>query len=101
MPAQDMLDVLHFYFEGDILGEEQVQKAKQHMRHTIYTQLYKRPYTWMVDGMTTQRGEFGTQEVGATGFHDQQPLTHKGYTPPTQFDPTAKRPFPMLDPVLE
>jgi hypothetical protein len=88
MPAQDMLDVLHYLFESDSLGEQETQEAKTKMRRTIYGQLYERPYRW---GDNVDQ-EFGTQEVhGADG--GTQGLTHKGYIPPTPVNANAAKPF--------
>lgn len=100
LPLSDMCDILHYYFEDDILVEESVGQAKTQLRGRIYNKLYLRPYTWGVNEQPEK--EFGTQEVGSNGFRDQPVLEHKGYVPPTPFDPTSKRPYGMLlDPPLE
>jgi len=81
-----MLDIVHYCFEADALGEKEVQDAKAKMRSTIYSQLYGRSYTW---GNGTREREFGTQEL-ASGVST---LTHKPYVPPTPVDAAAAKPF--------
>lgn len=102
MAAHDMLDVLHYYFEQDSVGEEDLQKAKTRMREELYTRLYKRPYSWGNAGGPER--EFGTQEIGTDGFHNksgQPELTHKPFVPTTKFNPDAARPYgTLLDPPL-
>jgi hypothetical protein len=103
MPAQDMLDVLHYLFESDSIDEQETQDAKRKMRGVIYGQLYERPYTWGSESADTR--EFGTQDVASGDVDYSQPtstsgsarggpqLTHKPYIPPTPVDPTSPRPF--------
>ena len=92
MPAQDMLDVIHYYFETDSVGEKEMQDAKLSMRRTLYGQLYDRPYTW---GNETG-GEFGTQQVASGdtyGGGSAPQLTHKPYVPPTPVNAASPKPF--------
>ena len=94
MPAQDMLDVLHYLFESDSLVEKETQDAKVKMRRTIYGQLYERSYRWGSD--TADGRDFGTQEVASgerMDFSEPPRLTHKPYIPPTPIDATAAKPF--------
>jgi hypothetical protein len=79
-----MLDVVHYYFETDALGEQEEQDAKTRMRRTLYGQLYSRPYTW---GQTSS-SEFGTQDASGG-----QQLEHKPYIPPTPVNANAAKPF--------
>jgi len=94
MPAQDMLDVVHYCFENDNLGEKETQEAKTKMRQILYGQLYKRSYTW--GGDNTADGEFGSQEA-ADGDHysggTTTRLKHKPYIPPTQVNANSVKPF--------
>ena len=89
MPAQDMLDVVHYYFETDTLTDKEMSDAKVKMRQTIYSQLYERPYTWGNVGVGADR-EFGTQEVSSSGG---ERLTHKPYVPPTPVNANSARPY--------
>jgi hypothetical protein len=108
MPAQDMLDVLHYLFESDSIVEKDTQDAKVKMRSVIYGQLYERPYTW---GSDDNGRDFGTQNVASGDFDFEQTtaasvpgapkLTHKPYIPPTPVDPTSATPFgSVLDPPM-
>lgn len=100
MAANDMLDVLHYYFEQDNVDEKEVAEAKAEMRTQLYGMLYERSYTW---GKSTSGSshEFGTQEIGSDPMGAAPELTHKPYVPPTAVDPTAQRPYgTLLDPPL-
>jgi len=89
MPAQDMLDVIHYYFETDSVGEKEMQDAKLSMRRTLYGQLYERTYTW--GNSSSADAEFGTQQV-ASGSSSSE-LTHKPYVPPTPVNAASPKPF--------
>jgi hypothetical protein len=100
MAANDMLDVLHYYFELDVLGDEDFMKAKAEMRKQLYGMLYERAYRWG-ESSTSSNHEFGTQEVGADPISGAPELTHKPYVPPTPVNPTAARPYgTLVDPPL-
>jgi hypothetical protein len=94
MPAQDMLDVLHYLFESDAISTEEEQDAKHRMRTALYSQLYEREYTWGGGSRSSSRDasghEFGTQEVGGGGT---QEFTHKPYVPPTPVNADAALPY--------
>jgi hypothetical protein len=90
-----MLDIVHYLFESDSIGEKEEQDAKTRMRRSIYGQLYKRPYTWG-SGVEQESadGEWGSQEVGRPVTNDGAPvLTHKPYVPPTPVNAAAAKPF--------
>ena len=96
LPAQDMFDITHYFFETDNLGTKEEQDAKLDMRRMLYSELYNRPYSWMESASTGRRAdggqagqEFGTQEVGGA----PKQLTHKPYVPPTPIDAAAAKPF--------
>jgi hypothetical protein len=105
----DMLDVLHVLFEEDQLVTEEVEKARSNLRAGIYTKLYGREtYEWGQEARQRQRYETdSTAGVVAPTTHMQAPrytpqsekaydgneVRHYGYIPPTQFDPTAAKPF--------
>ena len=94
MPAQDMLDVVHYFFESDNLAEKEVQDAKVKMRQVLYGQLYKRTYTWGSDTGTSTADGWGGQEVGASPMHAANPvMTHKPYIPPTPVNAASGKPF--------
>jgi hypothetical protein len=90
-----MLDILHYLFESDSVGEKEEQDAKVKMRRTIYSQLYQRPYRWGEDS----GGEFGTQDasggntVGSSTGSGGVRLEHKPYIPPTPVNANAAKPY--------
>jgi hypothetical protein len=94
-----MLDIVHYCFESDAIGEKEEQDAKRKMRGVIYNELYRRPYTWGQD----LDHEFGTQETASGEVITQvtsndvstggKNLTHKPYIPPTPMDADAPLPF--------
>ena len=90
-----MLDVLHYLFESDAIGQEEEQDAKHRLRSILYTELYERTYTWQGgsrgSGQTASGQEFGTQEVGG-GVGSRQ-LTHKPYVPPTPVNAASPLPY--------
>lgn len=81
-----MLDILHYCFESDSIGEKETQDAKIKMRRTLYGQLYERSYHWGDDAVDVN--DFGTQDASGT-----QQLTHKPYVPPTPVNADAAKPF--------
>jgi hypothetical protein len=88
-----MLDIVHYFFETDAIGEKEEQDAKRKMRSSLYTQLYERDYTW---GQPTQAREFGTQEVASGEIYSgagTPALTHKPYIPPTPVNANAAKPY--------
>ena len=89
-----MLDVIHYLFESDAIGEEEEQDAKHRLRTILYTELYERTYTWQGgsrgSGRNASGQEFGTQEVGGVGATAAR--RHKPYIPPTPVN--AARPMP-------
>jgi hypothetical protein len=94
-PAQDMLDIVHYLFESDAIGEKEVQDAKTKLRRTIYGQLYQRTYTW---GDASGGREFGTQDVASGDFYSGRGsgtpgLSHKPYVPPTPVNAASARPY--------
>jgi hypothetical protein len=107
MPAQDMLDVVHYFFESDAVGEKEEQDAKRKLRGVLYNQLYDRPYTWGADE-TGGTHEFGTQETASGEMFSSSQLltrdtvdgapglTHKPYIPPTPMDASSPKPFGNL-----
>jgi hypothetical protein len=88
-----MLDVVHYYFETDAVGEKEGQDAKVKLRRILYGQLYQRPYTWGEEsGADTA---FGSQEVASGDYvaGGAPELTHKPYIPPTPVNADSVKPF--------
>jgi hypothetical protein len=90
LPAADMLDVLHYYFETDAVGEKEEQDAKLKLRRSIYRTLYQRPYTWQDD---SDGGEFGTQDASGSPVNRPAKFEHKPYVPPTPVNPNSPKPY--------
>jgi hypothetical protein len=55
MDMEDMLDVIHYFFEEDIIPVfiEKPQETKSNVRSRIYETLYDRPYANMVTASST------------------------------------------------
>ena len=88
-----MLDIVHYLFESEAVGEKEVQDAKTKMRRAIYGQLYGRTYTW---GDASAGREFGTQEVASGSVvagGSASGLTHKPYIPPTPVNANSAKPY--------
>lgn len=93
----DLLDVLHFMFEEDMIpasGEQQEARGK--LRTRIYTEMYGRPsYDWTPEAA---QGAGGTVNARGAAPTDRPPREGEGprhyeYIPPTKFDYDAENPF--------
>jgi hypothetical protein len=107
-PVEDMLDIVHYFFECDVFTTAEEHQARTSVRQLLYRELYGREYTFD-DSADSGVREFGTQEVasgdffpatqvtadqfGATTASGGPKLTHKPYIPPTPVDPTSAKPF--------
>jgi hypothetical protein len=97
MDATDMLDVLHFFFEEDIIaittGEQ--SEAITSMRNSLYA-LYDQTYAY---GSTSSKNTGGRQYVtGDYDFGSDVPFdpasqAPKPFVPPTEFNPESSMPF--------
>jgi hypothetical protein len=110
-PVEDMLDIVHYFFECDVFTTAEEHQARSAVRQLLYRELYGREYEAGDSADSTANGgrEFGTQEVASGDFFpaaqvtaDQfgvptapggPKLTHKPYIPPTPVDPTSPTPF--------
>lgn len=95
MPASDMLDVLHFYFEEDnSLSTEAEVRTRSRTRELLYGKMYGRPYRYAYTPSEPQEeddeDDFESDEI--TPFNPKnRPV--KEYIPPTPFDPDSSNPF--------
>jgi len=80
-----MLDIVHYFFESDVLTTPEVHEAKTSMRQMLYRDLYGREYAW---GDSPSSGA-QVDVVDASG----DAVVHKPYIPPTPVDPTSPTPF--------
>jgi hypothetical protein len=105
-PVEDMLDIVHYFFECDVFTTPEEHQARTSVRQLLYRELYGREYAGGGDAASTGDGgrEFGTQEVASGDFYVPEQvrspaapgapkLTHKPYIPPTPVDPTSAKPF--------
>ena len=102
MEGTKMVDVLHYYFEEDILAStsQEAVEAKSALRKEVYN-LYGVPYKYEYKSSnkkynSTASGDYFPEE----GFYGEQeedlvPFTpeRKPYTPPTEFNPDSPMPF--------
>jgi len=97
---EDMLDVIHYFFETDTIGEKEMMDAKRDMRRMLYREFYDRTYTWgegsITDDQWGQQASDDRYYVGrsASASSTSTPgITHKPYIPPTPMNADAPLPF--------
>lgn len=114
MDAEDMLDVLHFFFESEtaFVSPEQASEMTR-IRKRLYEGLYERKYKY---GQAVTDTEFKSKVQGqaSDGSFDEYPyddedvsdlqpfdparppMTHKPFVPATDFNPESDDPFDGL-----
>lgn len=105
MPAKDMLDVIHYFFEEDLhVATAEEADARDRTRSSIYRNLYNREY------MHARPSSRGPQDWdNDPGLQEEAPIEPfnpaqkiKPYTAPTDFNPNSAKPFGnVLDAPLE
>jgi len=101
MPASDMLDVLHYFFEDDLATSSSEQtEARSKVREAVYRDLYDVKYKYGINNGSSYDAEghqnYNIEEESSdTEVVPFDPLKKptKGYVPPTQFNPAAVNPF--------
>lgn len=105
MPATDMLDVIHYFFEDDAnYSTAEQAKARTGMRTQIYENLYNTTYKYGADEDTSNMagGVAPTRDFDALDEEEIldpiNPFAKKNksatpYTPPTQLREDAVNPF--------
>lgn len=106
MPASDMLDVIHFFFESDlnVVSTEQLE-ARDRSRRMIYEDFYGYEYAFAA----TSPSKFSTGSLDGEmslneQIEDDQPVVpidpikraSKPYFPPTQGNAKSSQPFGAL-----
>lgn len=101
MGAPDALDVIHVFFEEDLVAstKEEVE-SKSLVRTRIYKHLYDTEYKYAVDS-SDQSYNYSTASDGYIGEEDdniEEPVKppKKSYIPPTDFNPNSAQPFGKL-----
>jgi hypothetical protein len=97
MEFDDMLDVLHFFFEDDMdFSTAEQAEARDKTRSSVYQNLYNRTYKYARTGGTTR--DFSEvenidtpQEAPIEPFNPA--VKPKPYVAPTQLNPDSPRPF--------
>jgi len=97
MPAKDMLDVLHYFFEEDLhVATAEEADARDKTRSSIYRNLYNREYAHARPSSANAAQNWDDDP----GFQAEAPIEPfnpaqktKPYTPPTDFNPNAAKPF--------
>lgn len=108
-----MLDVVHYFFEDDLLSESaEYSEAKSKMRSRLYQDMYETTYKYPVGdsgksyNYSTASGDSdlpseGFAEEGLDPFDPDRPDKGptKPFVPATEFDPDTPNPFgQLLDP---
>lgn len=97
MPAGDMLDVLHYFFEDDLdYASAEQAEARDTTRDTLYQELYNSSYKYSRKGRNTYEPAMikdadMTQEKIPEPFNPAE--RPKAYVAPTAFDADAVKPF--------
>lgn len=103
MDAADMLDVVHYFFEEDILrfSNSEHAEAGSRVRVSIYENMYDREYKYEFISSEKDSNDGGRSYIGDDiddPLNDLTPMTTKPkklkpYIPPTDFDPDSYNPF--------
>lgn len=96
-----MLDLLHYYFEDDMLPRwEQDSDIKSKVRSIVYREMYKREYKYGITDEIDRHSEWGTDVNGGgppSGIYSA-PMdgSIKPYIPPT----SQEELFSILEPPM-
>lgn len=103
MDAADMLDVVHYFFEEDILrfSNSEHAEAGSRVRVSIYENMYDREYKYEFISSEKDSNDGGRSYISDDiddPLNDLTPMTTKPkklkpYIPPTDFDPDSYNPF--------
>ena len=107
MPAEELIDVLHYMFEEDmyVSGAGEIE-ARSKTRQLLYQEFYGKEYQYGVTTGDDSSGGFddvypedGFQEneIIVPFDPDEPPMKKatKSYVPPTDFNPDSAMPFGM------
>lgn len=93
MDMAEMLDVIHYYMESDLMVSSAEQaEARDKARSIIYKSLYNKEYKH-----STKSKEFSQTNASGSeenfGNFDPEKGPTKSYVPPTDFNPDSENPF--------
>jgi len=102
MEAEEMVDVLHYYFEEDLnVSTAEAQQARSETRSVVYGTLYGIPYKYKVAGSGSSNFADGSQ-IPTDGYYGDDddikpfdPMNNvtKAYVPATEMDADSPLPF--------
>jgi hypothetical protein len=97
MDVSDMLDVLHFIMEEDMLSAQSGEhlEAKEKVRTVIYKEFYEQDYVFLRNSSKSYIVEEPLNDIDTSGITPFDPKKEptKPYVPPTQVNPDAAQPF--------
>lgn len=98
MPASDMLDVIHYFFEDDLnYSTAEQAEARDKTRDSIYAELYDSTYKYSRKSSNGAYEPLSAEEMSAAEEKMPEPFNPaqrpKAYVAPTNFDPNAAKPF--------
>lgn len=105
MPANDMLDVIHYFIEEELAQTQEAQNERHRVRELMYESFYGVPYAYPVPKETRQEmaGGFDMADDPLDGWGYVDPvdvfqtgetkMEHKPYVPPTKMNANSPKPF--------
>jgi len=107
MPASDMLDVIHYFFEDDLnYSTAEQAEARDKTRDSLYAELYNSTYRY--SRQTSSGTYIPSSEDDADATEEKMPEPFnpaqrtKAYVAPTNVDADAIKPFGnLLDAPME
>ena len=97
MEMSDMLDVIHFIMEEDMLSAQSGEhlEAKEKVRTVIYKEFYEQDYVFLRNSSKSYIVEEPLNDIDTSGITPFDPKKEptKPYVPPTQVNPDAAQPF--------
>jgi hypothetical protein len=98
MPASDMLDVIHYFFEDDLnYSTAEQAEARDKTRDSIYAELYDSTYKYSRKSSSQPYEPLSADEIRDAEEKMPEPFNPaqrpKAYVAPTNFDPNAAKPF--------
>ena len=104
MPASDMLDVIHFFFESDLSAASLEQlEARDRSRKLIYRDFYSYEYEYSVTDRSSTSGASSTigQPLNFADVEEDEPIvpldpvkrSTKPFIPATRGDARSSQPF--------